>query len=401
MNWLPGAVTAADQRPAVWRRLFLLSLVPVVCLAAATAVAGCDLRGLSNMTAQTTAGPAVTVTQDVAPSALVIVTDGTASGASLSNLVAATGRPREDLAIIAEQKAQPIIASTSAPPAEVVLPGKPAEPGSGATSYQTHLYLARLKTWQGQVASGRQRVVSLTRDAIERWVAGLDIPSRMTHLIRTPQNSNALVLECALGSNAITGIEQANPIAATRRVLLLYAANLRGIPPTGELNGDDVIVVVPFLPSVAAVNEAQQILLDSGAGQAAVLGPEITAAQLDNLISTGLTQKVSTDQVSTPVLFADNSDVLPSDAAEILMPLVSLLRHPGTFGVINGYASTPGTIQRNDRLALARAAAVAHFFEAHQVPSSSLLIVGHGGTDLFAPGPSGANRRVIVVIERS
>jgi outer membrane protein OmpA-like peptidoglycan-associated protein len=33
------------------------------------------------------------------------------------------------------------------------------------------------------------------------------------------------------------------------------------------------------------------------------------------------------------------------------------------------------------------------------VPKSRLLVVGHGATDLVAPGTSGDNRRVVVVIE--
>jgi outer membrane protein OmpA-like peptidoglycan-associated protein len=44
---------------------------------------------------------------------------------------------------------------------------------------------------------------------------------------------------------------------------------------------------------------------------------------------------------------------------------------------------------------------VAAFFEAHGVPPSALVVVGHGATDLVAPGPSAANRRVVVVIDES
>lgn len=43
--------------------------------------------------------------------------------------------------------------------------------------------------------------------------------------------------------------------------------------------------------------------------------------------------------------------------------------------------------------------AVAAFFEAHGVSPSALLVAGHGATDLVAPGPSAANRRVVVVID--
>ena len=67
--------------------------------------------------------------------------------------------------------------------------------------------------------------------------------------------------------------------------------------------------------------------------------------------------------------------------------------------MINGYASTPGSATTNYLISYARAAAVAAFLEAHGIPASSLVVVGHGANDLVAPGSSGANRRVTVVIE--
>ena len=58
-----------------------------------------------------------------------------------------------------------------------------------------------------------------------------------------------------------------------------------------------------------------------------------------------------------------------------------------------------GSAAGNYLIFYARAAAVAAFLEAHGIPASSLVVVGHGANDLIAPGPSGANRRVTVVIE--
>jgi len=43
---------------------------------------------------------------------------------------------------------------------------------------------------------------------------------------------------------------------------------------------------------------------------------------------------------------------------------------------------------------------VASFFEARGIPATSLIIVGHGASDLVAAGSSGLNRRVTVVIEK-
>jgi outer membrane protein OmpA-like peptidoglycan-associated protein len=67
--------------------------------------------------------------------------------------------------------------------------------------------------------------------------------------------------------------------------------------------------------------------------------------------------------------------------------------------VINGFASTPGTALTNYTLSYDRASMVASFFESHGIPASSLIIIGHGASDLIGAGSSGANRRVTVVIE--
>ena len=56
-------------------------------------------------------------------------------------------------------------------------------------------------------------------------------------------------------------------------------------------------------------------------------------------------------------------------------------------------------VQHNLVLSQDRAAAVAAYLEARGVPKSSLLVVGHGASDLVAPGWSGDNRRVVVAIE--
>jgi outer membrane protein OmpA-like peptidoglycan-associated protein len=50
-------------------------------------------------------------------------------------------------------------------------------------------------------------------------------------------------------------------------------------------------------------------------------------------------------------------------------------------------------------LSYERATTVANFFESRKIPTSSLIIVGHGASDLVGSGASGANRRVLVVIE--
>ena len=61
---------------------------------------------------------------------------------------------------------------------------------------------------------------------------------------------------------------------------MLFCDDLSGALPAGELTGDDVIVVASYLPTEAAASTAQADLLGAGAAQAAVVGSEVTAAQL-------------------------------------------------------------------------------------------------------------------------
>jgi outer membrane protein OmpA-like peptidoglycan-associated protein len=368
-----------------------------ITLAAVTA--GCGLTDLSGSAVRSPAGPPVTLTEQIAPSALVAVAPGGATGQALLRLVAATARPREALDIILAG-AQPdlLVASDSPAPATVVAPGQPAAPRAGATAYQQAGYRKRLEGWHKDVTAGTEAVRSRTRADLARWVRGLRIPVRVTGLAhRDPAD---LEEECALASSAVAGLGQAaGDRFGSRRVVVLYAANLSGVAPAGELVGDDVIVVTGFLHTAAAASAAQANLLAAGAAQAAVLGPEATAAQLAGLVSSGLSQHVFAETLSSPALFANNSAVLLPGAVSVLAPLLARLRRPGASAVINGYASAPGSASLNYRLSYARAAAVAGFFEAHGISPSSLVAVGHGASDLVAAGSSGANRRVTVVIE--
>ena len=105
--------------------------------------------------------------------------------------------------------------------------------------------------------------------------------------------------------------------------------------------------------------------------------------------------------VSAPVLFANASAALSPRAAAQLTALLPRLRGAGVTGVINGFASAPGTAEMNYTLSYERASAVAAFFEARGVPATSLIIVGHGASDPVDSGGSGLNRRVTIVIETS
>ncbi|HEX4656137.1 MAG TPA: OmpA family protein [Streptosporangiaceae bacterium] len=374
-------------------------LTAAAAILLAAGLAGCGLTNLSGSAGTSPTGPPVPLTERVAPSALVAVAPGAAVGPALSQLVAATARPREYLDIIVAA-AQPdvLVASDSPAPATAVVRGQPGGPGAGATAYQEAGYRKRLEHWYEEIKAGTGAVGARTRADLSRWVRGLRIPARLAG--RAGQDPADLAEECALASSALAGLDQASGDRfGSRRVLVLYAASLGGVPPAGELIGDDVIVVTRFLPSAAAASAAQTSLLRAGAAQATVLGPEATAAQLADLVSSGLSQHVFTEALSGPALFDNNSAVLLPRAVRVLTPLLHRLRRAGVTAVINGYASTPGSVSMNYRLSYARAAAVAAFFEASGISASCLVVVGHGAEDLVAPGASGANRRVTVVIE--
>ena len=71
----------------------------VVAVGTVMVLGGCGLSGVGPPGGPA-AGPAVTITQDVPASALLVVTTDPASGAALPGLLAATARPNEDLRIV-------------------------------------------------------------------------------------------------------------------------------------------------------------------------------------------------------------------------------------------------------------------------------------------------------------
>lgn len=372
--------------------------------AAAAAGLACLLAGCALGRPGHRGDPPVRLTEHVAPSALVAVVPAAVPGtaAALSLIVAQTARPGEDLEIVrAGARPSVLVAAQSPPPATVVVPGRPAAPPGGATDYQRATYGSRLEHWRGEVAAGKREVAARTGAAMSAWASGLGIEKKVGG-VTSGGDPAGLAGECADAVSALAGLEQvAAGSFGVRRVIIAYATSLGGIPPAGELTGDDVIVVTSFLPSAAAASAAQADLLRAGAAWASVLGPEATPAQLARLVSAGLSQTAPRETVSRSVLFANGSSALPAGADGVLSPLLPALRSPGAIAVIGGYASTPGSTETNYRLSYARAAAVTTFFESHGVQASSLVIVGHGAGDLIAPGPSAANRRVIVVIEKT
>ena len=331
---------------------------------------------------------------------LVVVTGPVSTEPLIRQVITATARPREDLRVLRSGgQARPLAAADSPAPATVVVPGRPAAPGPGASSFQQSQYQHALARWRGQVAAGRRSVATRTKAAVARWIRSLRLPATLAAPAGQGQRPAGLPRDCALAASTVSGLVNQAGSRFKGRVVLLSVASLSGIPARGELDGDDVIVVTSYVPGAAAASAAQLDLLDAGASLAAVLGPEVTPAQLDHLVSESLSGHVVSQAHSGQALFANNSAVLRPAAARVLAPIVSDLRHAGATAVVNGFASTPGGRQHNQILSQHRAWVVARYFEARGVPRSSLIAVGHGASNLVAPGSSGDNRRVVVVIE--
>lgn len=366
---------------------------------AAALLAGCHLSSGGG----SDTGPAATITQPAVPAALLAVLAAPSSGPSLAALVSSTARPREDLRILqAGTPATTVVASDSPAPATIVLPGQPLAPGGGQTTYQSAQYDKRLDAWRAQRAADASAAAELTRRRTSAWVSGLRTAQHIGTLAGPTAGAGSLPAESAVAASAMTGLQQdAGDAFANRRVIVLFPDDLNGALPAGELTGDEVIVVTSGLPTASAASAAQAELLGAGAAQAAVFGPEVTAAQLAALVSADLSAGGGSDTASTPVLFGNNSAVLDAKAVSQLTRLLPALRGPGVTVVIDGYASIAGAAQANYVLSYQRAAQVAHFFEENGLPESSLIIVGHGATDSFGAGSPDANRRVLVVTEKS
>ena len=369
---------------------------------AAVALAGCSLLGAGGTAKAPSTGPPVVLTQDTRPSALLAVLNGPGPGAALSDLVNVTARPREEFAVLLPGAPPETVLSSSSPaPPTVTVEGMPLAPSSGETSYLEAQYAGRLKQWRGEVAAGRLAEAAKAREGLSAWLSGLRLQAKIGKLADPPGPTGSLAAESATAASALAGLEEGNGnVFGGRRVIVLYTDDLASRPPSGELAGDTVLVVTRYLPTAGAASAAQADLLAAGAAQAAVIGPEVTSAQFAALVSAGLGQGGAHDYVSAPVLFANNSAALNPGTVAQLTALLPRLRDAGATGVINGFASTTGKALANYTLSYDRAAMVASFFEARGIPATSLIIVGHGASDLVAAGSSGLNRRVTVVIEK-
>jgi outer membrane protein OmpA-like peptidoglycan-associated protein len=399
--------------PKMTRTTRLSTVVTVT--AAALAAAGCG-PGLLSHGQPGPAGPQVVLTEHVAPSALVAVTSGGDANGSLFAVLAAAARPAEHLVI--EQAGGAVrapVASVAPSPATVRIPARPSPPAGAATSFQQAGYQRRLSAWEAEDEAGQHTVTTLTAQATSAWIrgqlaraAGQGTAGQGTAGQGTAGQGEtggggpaaSLTAECALAASALSGLVDQAGQRFAGRVLVLAAQSLDGVPPAGELDGDDVLVLLPFVPGAAAAAAAQQDLIAAGAARAAVLGPEATTAELAQVVAGGLSARQETETLSGPALFGNDSAVLLPAATRVLAPLIARLEEPGVTAVVNGYASAPGSAGHNQQLSQDRAAAVAGYLEAQGVSAAVLFVVGHGASNLAGAGSSGDNRRVVVVIEQ-
>jgi len=241
---------------------------------AATLLAGCGLSGVGGPPGGPATGPPVTITQHVAPSALLAVLTQGASVPALFGLVASTARPNEDVRILETgTPATTIVASDSPAPSQIVMPGPPVALGSGQTDYLTAQYTKRLKAWQAKRATEVQAEAAQTRDKVSAWLSGLGLAQKVSRLADPPGGEGTLAAESAVAASAMAGLEEgAGNIFGHHRVIVLFGDDLSGGLPAGELTGVDVIVVTSYLLPEAAASAAQAELLGAGAAQAAANG---------------------------------------------------------------------------------------------------------------------------------
>ena len=294
--------------------------------------------------------------------------------------MASTARPNEDVRIL--QAGTP-----ASDDRRVRLPravgdhhaGPPLAPGGGQTDYQTAQYAKRLKAWQAKHAAEVRAEAAQTRDeglglADRAWDPAED--QQLGRSARRP--GLAWPPRARVAASALAGLEEeAGNIFGRHRVIVLFCDDLSGGLPAGELTGVDVIVVTSYLPTAAAASAAQADLLGAGAAQAAVVGPEVTAAQLAGLVSADLSRgRGERFGLGAGAVRQRQLRARAGWRSGELKGLLPRLRKPGATAVINGFASTPGTAEANYILSYQRATAVARFLETNGHPD---VLADHRG----------------------
>ena len=237
-------------------------------IAMLAAIVGCGSILDTTAGDQTTAP--IRLTEQVAPSLLVVVPGPADMDQLLNRLVTATARPSEDLEMLeagARGRSLVDFGVAAAGLGGRSWPARAAWPGREFLPADAH-YQRDLTHWRGRVAVG-WRTVAAPHPGCGR---GLDSQpaatgSRGRLAVQPASDRPAGVSARSSRMSSPESIDQAGQRFGARRVILLFVTSLSGMPSTGELNGDDVVVIASYLPTAAAASGAQLNLLNAGARQ--------------------------------------------------------------------------------------------------------------------------------------
>jgi len=132
-----------------------------------------------------------------------------------------------------------------------------------------------------------------------------------------------------------------------------------------------------------------------------VPGPESNhGCPVDSVYNGPLEEKIN---ISTPILFEDNSTVIKKKSYRTLQEAADQLRDNKKISItINGYASLEGTKKHNYQLSERRALAVKKYLQKKGVDTKYLEIVAHGSNDPVASNKTESgrekNRRAVIKV---
>ena len=175
------------------------------CAATGAAAIVAATAGCSPLLTAAAVSPApsarVSLTAQATPAMLVVVTGPASTEPLIRQVITATARPREDLRVLGNGgRARPLAAADSPAPATVVVPGRPAAPGRGASSFQQGQYQHALARWRGQVAAGQRGVATRTRAAVARWIRFLRLPAILAGPAGQGQPAASLTRDCLVAA---------------------------------------------------------------------------------------------------------------------------------------------------------------------------------------------------------
>ncbi len=158
---------------------------------------------------------------------LVVVAGPGSTGSLVRQVITATARPREDLEVLgATGHGRPLIAADSPAPASLVVAGRPAAPGRGASSFQQSQYQHALTRWREEVAAGEHAVATRSKAAVAHWVGSLGLQAAVTGPAGLPGVS--LPRDCSLAASTVSGLVDQAGSRFRGRAVLLSVARLSG-----------------------------------------------------------------------------------------------------------------------------------------------------------------------------